>query len=234
MSALNVALSNNEQVAFILSDTAAYRPKNGIVIGFTSKVRAFPHASAAFGGRGAVNTLTYIGNMLQYCRDFDEMAEVLERRFANGLPAKAHRLFVAIEGLFRRSRKGQSQRVTSGAVEINLVGYSEKAKKMVLLSSVTCGPQAFELQSAPILLGPPLPLEEIDAIRWPDDRQYMADKLVWGKKLLEIMKRQREVSIERPGGEVIGGVAVLTTILPQGISQQIMHRWDDKVGEVIA
>lgn len=57
--------------------------------------------------------------------------------------------------------------------------------------------------------------------------------------LLEIMQRQRRDCRERtsdnaadwPG--VIGGVATLTTLDADGISQRIIHRWPEKIGEQI-
>jgi hypothetical protein len=47
------------------------------------------------------------------------------------------------------------------------------------------------------------------------------------------MDQQRTESAARPGGEMIGGRAVLTTISHAGIQQQVLKDWGDEIGQPI-
>jgi hypothetical protein len=214
VSAVNVAVTNNGGMAHILTDTAAYRRHARRIIAFVDKPRVFAHAGAVLCGRGPLRDLKRWGDSLQFCAGFDEMAELLGRKFR--------------PGLFARLR-----RILGGATELVLVGWSRTKGRMIVLVIANAGPNAFQLIERPGVIGPNLPDEMNAGLRWPSDIESLRDRDAWPNALLEVMRKQRALIGHRKKAELIGGAAVLTQITQGQIIQRVIHRWPDKIGAPI-
>lgn len=106
-------------------------------------------------------------------------------------------------------------------MDIIVMGYSEAAGVARLY--IAASPE-FVFQAGPIIAAPTLTPGQcaaagISGLDGPAD-------------LLRIMEIQRRIP-DDDGRFLIGGIATLTGVSNNGIAQQIVHRWPDKIGERI-
>ena len=106
-------------------------------------------------------------------------------------------------------------------IELWLVGYSDRLGRMAAVASHSG--TMFQLVWDDLILGPALSAEDLEGVPRPAQGQPAS----WPITLFSIMERQRAAAVSRTIKEVIGGAAVLTTLTRQGLTQRVIHRWDD-------
>jgi hypothetical protein len=98
-------------------------------------------------------------------------------------------------------------------------------------------PASFELVKLPeIVLGPFITQDEVSAsqaslnrdVRGPDD----LDPAVDGLRILE-MQRQQRCTMGEVEAHWVGGFGLLSTVTKDGVSQRVIGRWPDEIGELI-
>jgi hypothetical protein len=223
MSAVNVAFDGD--VAYILTDTRAWR--NGRFCEHVRKAHVFPHSGTVIAGRGPIPFTDLATKIVAPAESFDEAVDLLARKWLRDVVSLAIGFFV--KRLARVMRPDRPKDRVNGylAFELFIVGWSQRegCMKAVHAFSENYGP--FKMSSADVYFAPALA---------PGENYYLPrsgrnDADAFPMALLKIMERQRQLSMEREGGEAIGGAAVLTVISPRGIVQRVLHRWPDKTGE---
>ena len=125
-------------------------------------------------------------------------------------------------------------------VDILLAGWSEernRAESYMLSSSDMHGFDPWEFHEAPAVVAGPVPTDEalarvgIDVTQNPET----VDPVSMGLKVFEA-QRSMTFPATTAGGEefhLVGGAAVMTQITRDGITQKIIHKWDDEIGQPI-
>jgi hypothetical protein len=223
MSAVNVAVVNDGKIAYVLTDSAAYK-RDKKLLGHAAKIFTMPHARSVIAARGPLCLVAPVLRIFQLCDSFDLMAATLATKL-RGAPA--------IRGWRWGSRiKMLGRQKDIMAMELTLIGWSESAAALKAVNVCTEGPRAFEPIEADFFMGPPLAEGEAEAI-FPDQPFNVLHPMAWPRALLKAMEQQRTESAARPGGEMIGGRAVLTTISHAGIQQQVLKDWGDEIGQLV-
>jgi hypothetical protein len=230
MSAI-ITLCQREAV-HILSDGAGYDSK-GTVRAIMSKSFAIPHLSAVIATRGSAVSLPFIATRLSSLfSSFDELML--------GIEAELPKIIDDSEELFAMSG--------SASTEIAVVGWSEKddiGKAFTIQAGDVSEtraeyadvehPESFKLVERPNAFALPAPSAEI--MRKAEFRgDTNIEKLIPEIDLLQIMEMQRQSLIELNGQPtyVVGGLALLSTVARGGmITQRVIHRWPDEIGEQI-
>lgn len=225
MTAINI-IRQQHRIS-ILTDTALY-DREGVVHAFGQKAATIPHLKVAIATRGAA----ILPGLMAAClgmrfATFDALVE-------DGGPA--------VESLYNEffaliSGGGETE------LDLYIAGWSEARKQ----------PEVYELYSefSPSLDGRTAwtfyPLEDGAFIMAPDPEE-LADHVFrpgWTVERLDpisdglaIMEAQRQftggaTSHEDGNLHLIGGAAVLTEIKEDGITQRVIRRWNDQIGEKI-
>lgn len=209
----------------IISDAAAY-DREGYVLAMASKCFPIPHLRAAIATRGTcLVTALYAAQFGCRFQTFDEMVsrgstfaeEVYDLNFA-GIAA-------------------------SGEPEIDMVvcGFSEsrgRPEVYMLSSTDRHGFEPWTLVEVadPVLAMPEPTAEHIDTMPFPSDAERI-EPVKYGIHLLEgqrALKLPIAVDSDDASYHLVGGFALLTTITLDGVTQRIVHRWDeDEVGKRI-
>jgi hypothetical protein len=216
VTAVNMACARDGSVGFMLTDSALYsREGEPIIHGFVAKQFTVPHASAvlAYSGPSFEVGAGFCQN-IGACEDFDHIRRVLPDILRNGIPMLG--------------KLNPEMAVDCCAVYV--MGYS--ASERAVRCFVAWTPGDYEAEMSPIILAPTLTLDELAAAGWtyadrPDISQLQ-------RELLAVMNKQRECGrgIDgRPG--IVGGCATLTTVTRHEITQRVIRRWPDVIGQPI-
>jgi len=224
MSAMNIVISREPPIAFVLTDSLAYTPLRR-VSGFAAKVHTFPHAKALLTGRGNAVCINRLVALFGRCADFDEMVEVLRTGCARHLLMRITRVIDVMLAMLRRPSPCDGRARGVNPIELCLVGYSRSAGRIKAVAASNQTQIPFDLLSSDALLAPRLPSADVESHRLSNDLK------TWPLSLLSILECQREYSLQNARDEMIGGAAVLTTLTEDGITQRVIHRWPDKIGD---
>lgn len=213
MTANNFVASRKHNCIWIATDAASYDDR-GFVCGFASKIRAIPEWPAVITGRGNSFGLdTAARELSRRAANFEEMVSIASRE----LPL--------IVDQFKLDRP----------FELNLAGFFNGRPMIFFIrtpgehNSMGDWPPHLICPVGPTCFGPG-PSDELIAASGfvepnPDDTPEAITRSL--HKLLEL---QRRTSAD-DGFPRVGGFAELTVITPNGIQQQIIHRWsEDRVG----
>ncbi len=223
--------------AYILSDTAM-TAESGELIRDTPKIEQFPKARLAVGWTGFAPM-----------PDGKIVNRVVERLAALGIKADhadQGEILAALPGVLRDMHAenlawlaGDELLDERAALTLVVAFYREADASPVLMAGLTGdGPVApYELFRVRQLLGTDGP--DADAFlrqafggmpNMSDPKQFDARKD--GLALLELQRRMPPTPWSF-GHYGVGGKAMLTTISPTGVRNQILKRWPDKIGKYI-
>lgn len=221
MTAINVFLRRDR--AIMLTDASLYTPQ-GLVVRFGQKAVAMPHLRSVIACRGSqmVTALLAMGLAATYS-SFDEMAN----HAAADLPRYHDQHLMDLARL--------------GLQDINIVvaGWSESADAPsgFYYDSTT---DAFEMIDG-YVSGPVLDEEEnanLHAIGCEIDVDVSPaafDPIRHGIPFMEAQRRmQIEISDVSEPMSVVGGHILLSEVTRDGVSQRVIHHWDDEIGEPIS
>ena len=221
MTAITVIRQFN--AVHVLSDTGVF-DEHGRLVAFTNKVWPMPHKNAVICIRGLAPIAAAIAEIVFRvgCASYDDMRSNVRRELRSNFEAQA--------ALFR------SKGLVWGELKFDVIiaGYSESV-----------GPHCYAFFSYDmasvclawdeVLLGPIAPLPSTDEmmarLNLPD-----VDTLSIERDGLRIANEQRKVAMPFDVGAPgcgLGGALQLTTITTHMITQRIIHRWPDKIGERI-
>lgn len=205
MTAINVAVSRDRKTGLMLTDSAAYDEATGGFAFLCAKCMTFPHSRSVAGYRGPGQHWSGFQQTLGTFASIDDMV-------ANAPSALLETLAWA--------RKDEP----ACGIELSIVGVSDARGVVVLLSANS--DDGFTMTQGDLLVSPVL-----------DAREMRETGVSFGdfspaRDLLKIMHVQRRVVARERA--FIGGAAVLTTIGINGqIVQNVVHRWNDKIGDVV-
>jgi hypothetical protein len=224
MSAVCVAIAPDGRRGFMLTDCAAYNLDDGLFAGFGAKATPIPHAGAVIASRGPMALCAWAAATAQVFPDFDSIAANLAEALARALP-------------MARKISGP------GEVEMFCMGYSEREKRVLAFFARSDSPTPLSIEFGTLLFGPNVDNQDLARLRFPNPSQVRADNTALPRGLLNVMQYQRERAIAQreaaakagkaTRAEIIGGAAVLTTITEKEITQRVIHRWPDVIGEPI-
>jgi hypothetical protein len=213
VSAVNIAVSSNG-TAFILTDSLAYRLDRRIDH-YATKAHSFPHARAVITVRGNVYLVDRVLKLLKRGADFDEMTDLLRDKAPRLLTIRVSRALRRLLNLNLLT-----------VAEICIVGYSVREDGIRAIGASSSTERAFDLFKDVAFLAPGVPPTELDEVPKMSDDEVGT----WPILLLRIMELQRLQYLKRPGAEIIGGHAVLTTVTKDMITQRVLFRWNDPIG----
>lgn len=218
--------------ASLLVDSAVY-DRDGLLRSVSvTKVIAMPTLRAAFAGTGPVVNAELIATALTFrFATFDDLVanaeEVIPELFdevaEERLNGDSSGTFYLVGWHERKDRPG--------CYAMNLWSEGSSRVALVLDESGIQGPfERGKLEDTPAG-GTPLPAPELRAAAgWP--RSKVIDDLDPAVDLLHLMEVQRQEEIR--GRHWVGGRAVLTSVSREGITQRVVHTWnEDKVGHFI-
>lgn len=228
MTAIN--LIRQRRRACIMTDGAGY-DINGVVRAFYQKVATIAHLRAAVAVRGsAVAPMLFAAEFGARFRTFDELVE------QGGSVAEA-----VYDGNFGAI-------TWSGHVELELflAGWSESRNRPETYwlvsddshSRAALGVNAWEFIEAEPFQVAPVPTPELLAAQNFDVTDIeRVDPVRDGLKVMEAQRRfvgeMQTDGIARGPVSAVGGFVNLTEIREDGISQRIIHRWNDIIGQRI-
>lgn len=221
MTAMNVILGSTK--AFVLSDSVMYR-SNGVIDSFGLKT-VVATGGAAIAVRGDYRLAPALAEafedayssiddvMIDECRNLCERYDQTVEEFGDGTPAHA---------------------------QFTITGWSEDEGKPIGVI-VTLDDEGWSFSRIDGGLCAPLPgateLSQLGLLGlapgedWqPDD----FDPMKHGVPMLEAQRRMK-LTISPTSGKVhaVGGDVTLTTVTEDGITQEVIHRWDDQIGSRI-
>jgi hypothetical protein len=227
MSAVNIAVAADHETAFILTDSLAYR-LDGRIDHYAIKAYTFPHARAVITARGNIELIDQVLKRLKRGADFDEMANILQFKCPRLITIRLSRALRRLLNLKTVGNSGAWKCAINilTTAEICIVGYSALEGGVRAIAATSAGEPAFELLKSIVFLSPGLTPPEIEEL----PNMALNDLCAWPSSLLKIMEVQRQQYMKKPGAEIIGGHAVLTTVTKDVIAQRVIHRWPDAVG----
>ncbi len=219
MTAINIAVVPDGSAGFVLTDSACY-DGDGIITGFHAKTVTLPHIRTVIASRGHAVMCRHIAEAAQ---DFAGLDEIIE-----GLPA-ALRLAVPL----------LKPVIGDCSADINIIGFSEASQSIEGWVSYAGEQPTYEFTEVSVSLGPLLNTNQLRSAGCAaTDAGLVLDNPP--AVLMKVLQAQRAMpteAIEGQGGplvHVIGGHAVLTIVTAKGITQQVLHRWQDHLGEKIS
>jgi hypothetical protein len=231
LTAIN-ALST-PQAAYMIADSAAYWD-DGEIGGFESKVLTLPHLRMALATSGKLEQRWRVAKGLLKMASFDDVIEQA--------PARLRELWD--EGEFHDYRDQDED----AAFRLIVAGLSERTGQGAVYALATDeqpGQTPFTFALAPIAITPSVHPDRLRKAKLIDDNNIAGGSPPedWLTRLIDL---QREL-VHLPAGEVaraedvaedegqrtIGGHAVLTRIDANGITQTVVRRWNDSIGEKI-
>jgi hypothetical protein len=230
MSAL-ITLRQRDAVS-ILCDGAGY-DSGGALQCVLSKAFAIPHLSAVIATRGAAVSLPFIATRLS--TEFSSFDDLV-----SGIEEKLPKIILDSEALFALSG--------AASTEMAVIGWSDQNDSGMAFTIQTGDvsdtraeyagveqPESFKLIERPDAFA--LPAPSADIMR---DAGFRGDanieRIIPEIDLLQILEMQRQSLIEYNGQDicVVGGLALLSTVARGGsITQRVIHRWPDEIGELI-
>lgn len=227
MTAINMIRQRRRAV--ILTDGAGY-DANGVVRAFYQKAIAIPHLRAAVAVRGSANAVGVLAAA------FGARFTTFDDLVANG-GAVAQSVYDEFFAMF--TNYGETE------IEIHLAGWSEarnRPETYVMASDEAPSLAVMEMlpwtfTEADDCSAAPLPTDEAMAAQGLSvSAVERFDPVSDGLRVMEAQRRTRGSALSRGNGvEVycVGGFAMLTEITESGVSQRIIHRWNDRVDELI-
>lgn len=224
MTAINVIRQRDRILMF--TDGACYSA-DGVLLALGAKVLPIVHMRAAIATRGSVIALPiYYLKLAMAFATFDEMVADGGRVVEAAYDENFHAL----------TQSGESE------VEIIIAGFSEsrdQPETWVVSSCERGGLEPFVLTPAPAaIVAPGLDPSVIRARGFNSEADVLArfDPETDGVFYME-QQRLRPTNTTTGGDHgdrfIIGGFCQLTEITRRGISQRILKRWPDKIGEPI-
>jgi hypothetical protein len=217
----------------LMCDAATYDYPAGILRAVDlKKCYALPGLSAAVSCTGPADLGAFFGHCLpQHVTSFDRLIamgnEIIPELFENY--AEAVRGGDANSTLYLIGWHEGAQRPAAYSIELWTEG-SSKITNVLDNSANAASIERYKLKET-ILAGTPLPGPDLLAaagLSIPDDENEMSPEI----DLLHLMEVQRHERID--GNYWVGGHAFLTSIDRRGISQRVVHRWEeDRVGSLI-
>jgi hypothetical protein len=226
-----ITLKQREAV-HILCDGAGY-DSSGLMRSLLSKAFAIPHLSAVIATRGPAVSLPFIATRLStQFQSFDELVSGIGAELPNIID-DSEELFsmagnptteMALIGWSEQDDTGKAFTIQTGEISELRAEYADAER-----------PEPFQLLEHPNALASPAPDAEIlrDA-GFRNDTDI--EKIIPEIDLLHIMEMQRQSLIEYNGQHIhlVGGMALLSTVARGGtITQRVIHRWPDKIGQMI-
>jgi hypothetical protein len=256
MSACNVLLQRRRKAVHIMVDGVSYE-KNGVIVEVSQKCLALPTLHMALTVMGPVHAGLVMASELQKrFRSFDEFVEGVESvmpsifgeylNFLSGSGIPDCRLYIIGWSERENAPKAfsmlcvpqQSEAYWQMAAKREAAAYDmpvvdDRPFALVDLAAGTAGSVNVINPPWPEHLSPAECGLQFDVE--PDDVPDAMDPELDLLTIME-MQRRRKVSL-RPGlppAYWVGGVSLLSSVTESGISQKIVHRWDeDEIGELI-
>jgi hypothetical protein len=221
MTAINAVAHSTG--AYLMTDSATYN-QEGIVTRFSPKVVTFPHLSLAVAVTGAAVNGEHVARMIREFASYEEVMagiaeairEAWECEFFDVGDEEASHLHVTLAGWSQAKKCG----------EVCFVSTTEQP-----------GYPAFTKSSSNAFLSPDIGEDGWKAI----DVRGRDGKLIKcgpDEYLTKIIEYQRTMPWPVPGHAetvkyIVGNSADLTVINAAGITQRVVLRWADKIGEPI-
>jgi hypothetical protein len=209
MTAINAFAE--ERRACIVTDCAVYNPDK-IITGFHSKVVTLPHLGAAFATSGLVVTGYELARVFYSFESFDDLVG---------------RIAELVRGAWDDGDLRFADDDTRDHFRLFVIGWSTNRKKAELYqlsSQAELDEEPFALISKSGLFTPHIAGGDIDRIMRSSNDNV--------ERLSKIIDVQRAKPLDQ-GRALVGGCAYLTQVDEAGISQRVLKRWRDRVGEPI-
>ena len=208
MTAINIIRTG--RAVHIATDAAAY-DETGIVHWFGPKVVTFPHMPAVISVGGTAGLLFQVGQQIEKrAATFDELVS-------------GDAVTASVANLRERGWIEDD----SGMVII-VAGWSAARRKPEFYLWRPGFPPRLEMWIAPMLIAPNVPID-VRTAAGVVLRSDMDGPPMW-RAFVDLMELQRR--LPEPYSRV-GGCVQLTTVTADGISQKILHRWNDRIGDLI-
>ncbi len=228
MTAINMIRQRRR--ACILTDGAGY-DSQGIVHGFYQKAVPIAHLRAAIAVRGpALAPVLFAAEFGLRFTSFDDLvalggrhAETVYDRFFGLLTAGGHvELEIALAGWSESRNRPETYWLASD---------QSRSESML-------GVPAWEFAGAEDFAAAPMPSAELLEEQGFDvDDIESVDPVADGLKVMEAQRRfvgnLRAVGASDGSVSAVGGFVTLTEIREDGVSQRVIRRWNDRVGEMI-
>lgn len=214
MTAINTLV--HENVAYMMTDTAAY-DGTGRLTAFEDKAFVSARLKAAISISGFCTTSREIEWELREHNSFDQLMREFPdwlRDTYSDLPEE-RRIRVMLAGWSDEQKRAeiytlQSKRTTTTTGTV-IEPFTVKKGDWVSLQP---GPTMDELRAEGIIAG---------ELKVEDPTKFLTGVIDW----------QRRYHWQEDGTHRVGGMAVLTRIDASGISQRVVRRWNDQIGEMI-
>ena len=207
---------------------------DGRLISLASKVVLLPEYGCVIGYRGAGGFHRFLGNAIDACpaENFEDLAAALPdvmratwEWFRSVFPDHPGKSFaIAIAGWSAQREKFELYR--SGSAERQIEGIAEEAKPFEIV------PIENDLYCAPLPQR-----EQIERLGITFETSGPEDDMGLAIKIIAANRASRHRSLDDPEAGApqhnVGGFIQLTTLFAGGISTQIVHRWRDRMGELI-
>jgi hypothetical protein len=222
MTAVNAF--QNERIAWLMTDAAGY-DRDGTVLSFYQKAYALPSCRAAIGVRGS---------------------SILPPLLASALSQRFHSFDSLTDGVSAYLRRSYTKEIAphlgiNADFECVIAGWSESADrpKLFFLTKVAGSRfEPFKLYEEPGAIIAPMP--SVDVMRAAGMREditsYNFDPSRDAIPLMEAQRRSKGViknSASHNEIAPVGGYLLLTEITRNGVHQQVIHRWRDRIGSPI-
>ncbi|HEV7417679.1 MAG TPA: hypothetical protein VGN98_16095 [Tianweitania sediminis] len=221
MTAINAVLKRDR--AILMTDASLYDP-DGTVVAFGMKAVAIPNLKAAIAVRGAQKVAALLAmEMACTYRDFDHLLE----RAPDDMPRFYDSVILHLADIGMQN------------IDVLIVGWSDQdrtAKGFAFTSQPEDGDDECEELDSWALA--PWPSdderENLQAIGARPEFNWTAesfDPIRHGIPIMEAQRRMRIVPGDPEAGaepiHIVGGNILLTEVTADGITQRIVHRWED-------
>ena len=238
MSAINIV--RQREAVHLFSDASVY-DHDGVLRYVAPKTFALPHHPAVIGTRGPNRSTDIIGaGLAGMFATFDEMVDGIEGSLPNLVEESAQylaggghpRIDLMIAGWSEREQAPRSFMIMT---EEN--GWRPDHDLGDAVSVQTGNP--YELRPLDeLVISPTIDQDDIIAAishgKGFDGIEHM-DLDAHGLMLLELQRAKRTaLAPGRDAHHWVGGFAMISTVSRSGVSQRVLHRWEDQVGETIS
>jgi hypothetical protein len=249
MSACNILFQKQHKAVHMMVDGAGY-DANGVVLSISQKAFALPtlHAAVSSLGIGLAGHLFAI-HLERRFSSFDDMVERIEAVAPEIYESLLNSVDVAITDValtiigWSQAEDGPAAytlRMNEPDKETE-IGERDARHSAEFGSDSAAGGGAFELVRCDFSTINPPPVAMLNELAFPDYKfvDDLGEVAIPEIDLLHILEAQRRRKFAtRPGCEEahkVGGLALLTSITRDGVSQKVVHRWtEDRIGELIS
>ena len=229
MTAINAVLKPDRAV--ILTDGLAYN-QHGLILGECQKTVAMPTLKAAIAVRGAQKIAAILAMELTFrCPNFDSLLDQAEEFFAG-----------FTDRMLALLQFGTDEDLSAlGDAQIVVVGWSDRRKEAVGFYYLTDQPEPFGWIEDYAFS--PVPSDEEDAnlksVGAEIEVSYSPKAFNPIRHGIPLMEAQRRMKIDPPGLNldepisIVGGHVLVTECTTEGVSQRVIHRWNDEPGEMV-